>query len=133
MGAQLAQRFVDVVLKDFGGKWIPLHIKDPQGTPVRLFVGPDVGPQQERLEILTGILGKVVGEVMGAEAFAQKREGEFSFNFVPVAAVSVPDSKMVELSFNCPGCQEVGLDRGAVHRFFEEQTTRKVPKWTKYS
>jgi hypothetical protein len=130
-GARRAQEFVDTCLKDDDGKWTPLHIKDPSGLPVRLYVGPDVGPQQERLEILTGILCKAVGEVMGGVAFPRKREGEVYFNFVPVAAIAVPDSKTIEISFNIPGCEEVGLDTDAVHRLFSERTTKMAPKWTK--
>ena len=133
LSAQNAKSFIDMCLKDDDGKWVPLHIKDPQGTPIRLYMGPDVGPQQERIEILTGILSKVVAEVQGAEAFARTREGVVSFNFVPVAAISVPDAKTVELSFNVPGCQEVGLDMRSVQRLFDERTTSKAPKWTRSS
>ena len=133
LGARHAQKFVDTCLKDDDGKWIPLHIKDPQGIPNRLFVGPDVGPQQERIEILTGILSKVVGEIKGGTAFAQKREGVVFFNFVPVASITVPDSKTVELSINSPGCLEVGLNTAEVKRMFEERTSRRAPKWTQLS
>ena len=96
-------------------------------------MGPDVGPQQERVEILTGILSRVVGEVMGGTAFAQKREGVVSYDFVPVASIAVPDPKTVELSFNSAGCQEMGLDTKAVQSMFEERTSRKTPKWTRCS
>jgi hypothetical protein len=43
----------------------------------------------------------------------------------------VPDSKTIEISFNIPGCEEVGLDTDAVHRLFSERTTKMSPKWTK--
>ena len=126
-------KFVDTCLKDDDGKWVELHINDPEGVPIRLYVGPDVGPQQERLEILTGVLGRVVGEVLGTDAFARKREGEVFVNFVPVAAVEVPDSRTVELSFNMDGCEEVSLDVEKVKALFQERTKRKAPKWTKCS
>jgi hypothetical protein len=133
LGAHNARAFVENCLKDDDGKWVPLHIKDPQNIPARLYVGPDVGPQQERMEILTGILCKVVGEVSGTQAYPRKREGEVFLNFLPVASLAIPDSKTIELSFNCHACEELGLDRDKVQRLFSERTTRSAPRWTKCS
>lgn len=69
-----------------------------------------------------------MGEAMGAEAHARKREGEVSSSFVPVAAIEVPVLTTSELFFNPSSCEDICLDMGMVRGLFDERTKRDLQR-----
>ena len=64
-----------------------MHVKDPSGNFVHIFVGHDMSPQQEKVEVLTGALVRAVSEVSGKKAFAKRADGVVLLDFIPVAAI----------------------------------------------
>ena len=121
-----AQKFLDCVCKDSDGEWVPLFVEEPQGAQQRMYISLDCSPQQERIQMLTNALAKVVSGVLGKEAFARKADGVVSVDFEPVACLDVPDAKTVNILFNLSTCSEIGLDTVDVQARFDAGGRKKV-------
>ena len=98
---------------------------------MRIYFQLDCGPKQEKLEVLTGALGKVLRTLLGegANVFAHKKSGEVNANFIPIASITLPDEKEVLLQWNMPEVERLQLDKDKAAELFRNGGRPKV-EWS---
>ena len=117
--------------QDDEGKWIPQSVLDPHGAAMGVHFSFARSSKQEKLDVLTGALGKVLKAVLGEDAgvFAAKRSGVVNVNFVPVASILLPCEKEVTLQWNIEEADRLHLNRSEIADTFKAGGRRKPVKW----
>ena len=130
---RLVEQFIDS-LKDDDGKWIPVHMPDASGSVVRMYISKDKSPKQEKTEVLTGAMARIIRNALGERAetldvFASKATGTVNIDWVPVASIELPTDRDVLLQWNIPELEKLGLDKAQLVQTFQAggKKTANVP------
>ena len=121
---RLVEQFIDS-LKDDNGKWIPVHMPDAAGAVSRVYISKDRSPKQEKTEVLTGAMARIIRGALGDraenfEVFASKSAGTVNVDWVPVACIELPTDKDVLLQWNIPELEKLGLDKSQLAQTFQD-------------
>ena len=119
LGVQYAAKFLSRICKDAENKWVPLHVLDPSGNPTRVYFGEDASPKQEKIELLTAVLAKVIKSQLGdINVFARKAEGVVTIDFKPCACIQLADDRSAVLQWNSAVCEAFSLDKESAKTAF---------------
>ena len=129
----MAKCFLDS-LQDDEGKWIPINVLTANDRNLRLYFNKAKSKKQEKTEILSGAIGRIIKEQMGEDfqVFTQRSTGVVSVDWVPVACLSCPTPDEVIFQWNLPEVQRIGLDKNAALEKFKSGGRPPV-EWTKGS
>jgi hypothetical protein len=119
-GAAMAKCFLDSLLDD-DGKWIPVNVLTSNGGNLRVYFNKAKSKKQEKTEILSGAIGRIIREQLGEdfEVFVQRATGVVSVDWVPVACLSCPTPDEVIFQWNLPEVERIKLDKGAALEKFK--------------
>ena len=129
-GSRRAAQFLQSQ-QDEEGNWKSYYVVDPHGQNVQVFFGPDQSAKSKRVAVLTKAMARVVKTFVDSEqdVFAKKRDGEVTINWVPVVSLDVTGPKTLNILWNQPEVDRLGLDKAAVLDSFQAGG-RKPIKWT---
>ncbi len=103
------------------GQWTKIETKDPGGTPVRLYLGPDKSPKQEKCEMLCKKLGKICKAELGDESvYDLRQEGIVKYEWQELACINLPNPTTVELLWNPEVAKSIGEKKEVIIKAFEE-------------
>ena len=127
---KMVDQFIDS-LKDDDGKWIPIHLPDVKENVVRVYISKDKSPKQEKKEILTGAMARIIKAALGEktedhDVYAIRHEGTVNIDWVPVFAIELPTEKDVLLQWNIPELEKLGLDKANLAQSFKDGGKKKT-------
>jgi hypothetical protein len=127
---ELACVFMDL-MQDDEGEWLRFTVASPQGVQVPVHFNKAPSQKQEKLQVLTGALSKVLGNYapQGTRLFAHKKNGVIEADFVPVASLSLPNPTDVEVLWNRERTTALNLDTETICKVFKEGGRAKV-QWS---
>ena len=79
------------------GSWDRFLVKDPAGSLVQVFLGPDKSPKQIRVEVLSKKLSQILESKGFKEVHANRRQGQVCVGWRPLVMVDVLDRDHAEL------------------------------------
>ena len=102
---------------------------------MRVILGPQArSPKQEKLEVLTGALGRVFKDVLAQEiakgVFAAKRSGIINIDFVPIASLVLPNEDEINLQWNMEEVDRLRIDKDQIAERFKNGGRKKV-EWSR--
>ena len=110
------------------GKWLPLTIKDPDGTDVRFYFDADKSPKTSRTESITNKFCNILRDKYGSEDppgksrfLCRKEEGKISFKGVTLCVISAePDNATMQWNRHSD-FQTSGIDKVAMSELFKSR------------
>ena len=129
----LAARRVNLIFKNLkgeSGQWRLLSVTYPSGSTVQLFLNRDINGQKGMVERCTKFRKAAVEHVLsGRSVSMDKKKGEVSVDWHPVARACAPSRDVSQVMFHPAGCRTAGVDAAdmeAIRRRFRE-LSGKVP------
>ena len=102
IAAGLADQFADSLCDRSGERpiWKEVNVLDVKDAPQRVYIRKDVSPRDERKEMLTWKLGKILESQGVTDVFTNKKQGEISCDFQPLAKVDVVSRTEANILWN---------------------------------
>ena len=120
-------------MQDDDGEWNCFAVKSPTGVQIPVHFNKARSQKQEKLQVLTGALAKVLAQFLPKEVrlFSHKKSGVVESDFIPLASISLPNSNEVEVLWNRERTAFLRLDTDAVCKQFKDGGRAKV-QWSSY-
>ena len=85
------------------GKWKEVFVVDPEGENVQVFFSKDLGPKQEKMELLTKKLGEVFKQLYPKpeeKVWVVREEGVIKWNYQKLCCIDVLSADRVKLGWD---------------------------------
>jgi hypothetical protein len=132
-----AQRFLQFLKNGDGTyKQIDVKVPGPGNKSQQIYFGPDSSLRQERIEMLTRKLAKIIKTKVDdpKTVFARKRDGVVTLDFVPLASILVPSPNEHSLRWNTELLQTSGLNKeDIIQQFKAGNKSADGVKWSSSS
>ena len=112
-------------------KWKELWAKGPSGSDLRVYVGPDKSPKQERTEILSKRLAGILKPRLPTkDVFARRVEGVITIDWVPMVRVEVVSQSEVQIKWNKDfETENPGINKGEILEAFNSNSRGPPIEW----
>ena len=119
-------------LRQEDGSWDRFLVKNPEGSLVQVFLGPDKSPKQVKTEILSKKLAAIIEAKGFNEVHANRRQGQVCVSWRPLCMVEITGRESADILWDTEYAVQIKIDRASVHNAFQTasiSTAASSVKW----